>query len=345
MKKKVLTYKDAGVDIDASDAAMKRVARLVKSTETARTLGTFGLFGGSLQVAFPGAKGMILVGSVDGVGTKTKIASMADRFDTVGVDIVSHSVNDILCQGATPLFFLDYIASSKLNPRQVVEIVRGVVSACKDNNLVLLGGETAEMPGVYLDDAFDLVGSIVGIMKKSDFVSGKRIREGDILIGLPSAGLHTNGYSLVRKVFFEIAKAKLTTVYDSLSGTLGEVLLEPHRSYFRHIKSLREVVTVKGLAHITGGGMPGNVSRIIPTGLSASIEKDRIERHPIFDIIQSIGNVPSADMYKTFNMGVGMVVCVSPKHANKAVSVLRKMLHGTQIIGEIRRGRRKVVMK
>ncbi len=344
-KKRTVTYKDAGVDLDVADAAKKRIARLVRSTESSKTLGTFGLFGGAIDVGTFGAKGMTLVASIDGVGTKTKIAELANQFDTIGVDIVSHCVNDILCQGATPLFFMDYIASSRLDPEQVVEIVRGIASACKKNKIVLLGGETAEMPGVYAHDAFDLVGAIVGIMKKRDFISGDSIKEGDVLISLPSSGLHTNGYSLVRKVFFEIVKADINATYEGLSGSLGEELLKPHMSYQIPIQRLRTKVSVKGLAHITGGGVQGNLSRIVPKGLSAHVELSGIKRGPIFHLIQSLGNVPVEDMYRTFNMGVGMIVCVSAAEADKALTQLRKDLPDSQIIGGFRKGRKKVEMK
>lgn len=343
--KRTVTYKDAGVDIEVADAAKKRIAKLVRSTETSKTLGAFGLFGGAIEVDTLGAKGMTLVASIDGVGTKTKIAELVNRFDTVGVDIVSHCVNDIICQGATPLFFMDYFASSRLDPEQVVEIVSGIASACRENKIVLLSGETAEMPGVYAHGAFDLVGAIVGIMKKSDFISGDSIKEGDVLISLPSSGLHTNGYSLVRKVFFEIAKADVNTKYEELSGTLGEELLKSHMSYQIPIQRLRTKVSVKGLAHITGGGVPGNLSRIVPKGLSAHVELSGITRASIFHLIQSLGNVPMEDMYRTFNMGVGMIVCVSAAAADEALAQLRKDLPDSQIIGEFRKGRKKVVMK
>jgi len=343
-KKRPTTYKDAGVDIDAADSFKKKIAALVRSTETEGTLGTFGLFGGAFELKrFTNGK-LTLVASIDGVGTKTMIAVLAQKYDTVGIDIVSHCVNDILCQGARPLFFLDYIAAPTLKDEQFGHIIEGIVHACKENRLVLLGGETAEMPGVYKNNAFDLVGAIVGVLDQTKFISGQQIQEGDVIIGLPSVGLHTNGFSLVRKVLLDDAKLDLSSIPKGLDVPLVDELLRPHHSYLEPVSRLLNAIQVKGLAHITGGGIPGNLSRIIPNGLSAKLSISDIPYNKIFDIIQELGNVPTEDMYHTFNMGIGMICCVSRKDADKAIDELDKSGNSGIRIGQVEKGTKKVVI-
>jgi len=285
-----------------------------------------GFFGGLFE--FKGYKEPVLVSSVDGVGTKLKLASALGRHDTVGIDIVNHCVNDILTCGAEPLFFLDYIAMGKLKPAQVEAIAKGLASACRDVGCALIGGETAEMPGVYSGEDYDLVGFIIGVVEKERLIQGKKITAGDAIIGLPSSGLHTNGYSLVRKVFGETASV-LNTHYSELGRTLGEELMEPHRSYYHQLKPLLSVI--KGLAHITGGGLIGNVPRVLPKGLAARFDSKLWTVPPIFNLIQRQGNVDRDEMYKVFNMGIGMVIICS----TNSVAHLTKALPEAKVIGEV----------
>jgi phosphoribosylformylglycinamidine cyclo-ligase len=285
-----------------------------------------GFFGGLFE--FKGYREPVLVASVDGVGTKLKLASVLGRHDTVGIDIVNHCVNDILTCGAAPLFFLDYIAVGRLNPEQVGEVAKGLASACREAGCALIGGETAEMPGLYSGGDYDLVGFIIGVVEKSGIIQGKNIAAGDAIIGLPSSGLHTNGYSLVRKIFGE-TKAALNTSYPELGRTLGEALMEPHRSYYKQLKPLLPLV--RGLAHITGGGLIGNVPRVLPEGLAAKFDSQAWVVPPIFSLIQKKGNVDREEMYKVFNMGIGMtVIC-----AKGDVASIIKALSEAKVIGEV----------
>jgi phosphoribosylformylglycinamidine cyclo-ligase len=285
-----------------------------------------GFFGGLFE--FKGYKEPVLVSSVDGVGTKLKLASVLGKHDTVGIDIVNHCVNDILTCGAEPLFFLDYIAAGKLNPEQVGEVAKGLAKACREAGCALIGGETAEMPGLYYGGDYDLVGFIVGVVEKSGIIQGKKIAAGDAIIGLPSSGLHTNGYSLVRKIFGE-TKAALNTSYPELGRSLGEALLEPHRSYYRQLKPLLAVI--KGLAHITGGGLIGNVPRVLPEGLTANFDSQSWSVPPIFELIQKRGNVDRDEMYKVFNMGIGMVIICLKGDVDRII----KALPEAKLIGEV----------
>ena len=287
-------------------------------------LGEAGFFGGLFE--FKGYNQPVLVSSVDGVGTKLKIASALSRHNTVGIDLVNHCVNDILTCGAEPLFFLDYIAMGKLVPEQVEAIVRGLAQACREVGCALIGGETAEMPGVYGEEDYDLVGFIVGVVEKDRIIKGENISLGDVIIGLPSSGLHTNGFSLVRKVF---SIDQLKNFYPELSRTLGEVLLEPHRCYYHQLKPLLPMV--KGMAHITGGGLVDNVPRILPQGLAARFDSQAWAVPPIFQLIQRQGNVDRDEMYHVFNMGIGMVVVCSPGDADHVVG----QLTGAKVIGEV----------
>jgi phosphoribosylformylglycinamidine cyclo-ligase len=285
-----------------------------------------GFFGGLFE--FKGYKEPVLVSSVDGVGTKLKLASALAKHDTVGIDIVNHCVNDILSCGAEPLFFLDYIASGKLRPEQVEEVAKGLAEACRDVGCALIGGETAEMPGLYSVEDYDLVGFIVGVVEKSGIIQGKNIAAGDTIIGLPSSGLHTNGYSLVRKIFGE-NKSALNTFYPELGRTLGEALMEPHRSYYNQLKPLLPLV--KGLAHITGGGLIGNVPRVLPNGLAARFNSRSWSVPPIFSLIQKRGNVDRDEMYRVFNMGIGMAVICS----TDSVASITRALPEAKVIGEV----------
>jgi phosphoribosylformylglycinamidine cyclo-ligase len=320
------TYAASGVDIEAAARAKELIARHARSTQRPEVLSGVGFFGGLFE--FKGYKEPVLVSSVDGVGTKLKLASALGKHDTVGIDIVNHCINDILTCGAEPLFFLDYIAAGKLNPEQVGEVAKGLARACREAGCALIGGETAEMPGLYGGEDYDLVGFIVGVVEKSGIIQGKKIAAGDAIIGLPSGGLHTNGYSLVRKIFGE-TRAALNTSYPELGRTLGEALLEPHRSYYRQLKPLLPLV--RGLAHITGGGLIGNVPRVLPEGLMAKFDSRSWVVPPIFELIQKQGNVDRDEMYKVFNMGIGMVIICSKGDVDRII----KALPEAKLIGEV----------
>jgi phosphoribosylformylglycinamidine cyclo-ligase len=296
-----------------------------------------GFFGGLFE--FKGYNQPVLVSSVDGVGTKLKLASALGKHDTVGIDIVNHCVNDILTCGAEPLFFLDYIAAGKLQPEQVGEVAKGLASACREVGCALIGGETAEMPGLYSRGDYDLAGFIIGVVEKDKIIQGKKIAAGDAIIGLPSSGLHTNGYSLARKIFGE-NRSVLNTPYPELGRTLGEVLLEPHRCYYHQLKPLLSVI--KGLAHITGGGLIGNVPRVLPDGLAARFNSHAWTVPPIFNLIQKRGNVDRDEMYRVFNMGIGMVVICSKGD----VASITKALPEAKVIGEVmkQKGKARVVI-
>ncbi len=321
-------YALAGVDIDAADKAKDLIKRQARSTFRPEVLTDIGLFGGMFQ--FKGYKKPVLVSSVDGVGTKLKIASLLDRHDTVGIDLVNHCINDILCCGAEPLFFLDYIAMGKLVPQKVASIVSGLAQACRQAGCALIGGETAEMPGMYHGDDYDLAGFIIGVVEKDRILNGSTIAADDVLLGLPSTGLHTNGYSLVRRIFkIDNDTAPLDKTYRELRCTLGEALLEPHRCYYPQLKAI--LPRIKGLAHITGGGIVGNLPRILPKGLGARINKKTWTIPPIFNLIQKQGKIQEAEMYRVFNMGIGMIVVCSPQKADK----IKAALPDAMVIGSI----------
>ncbi len=321
------TYAKAGVDIDAKDRAVKLIGKLAKSTLRPEVLSDVGFFGGMFD--FKGDKGTVLVSSIDQVGTKTKIANAMDKHDTVGIDIVSHCVNDIFTCGAEPLFFLDYIGMAKMVPEKVEAIVKGLAKACREVGCALIGGETGEMAGLYArPDDYDLVGFIIGAVDKEKKITGSTITAGDTMVGLPSSGLHTNGYSLVRKIFGE-TKDKMDVRYPELGRTLGEELLEPHRCYYNQLKSL--LPFIKGLAHITGGGLIENVPRILPDGLTAQFYQEKWTVPPIFQLIQQRGNVDRQEMYRVFNMGIGMVVVCSPDNTGRLV----KTLPEAKVVGEV----------
>lgn len=311
------TYAQAGVDIDAASRVKKVIGRLAASTNRPEVLSGVGFFGSLFE--FKGYKNPVLVSSVDGVGTKLKIAFAMNKHDTIGIDIVNHCVNDIFTSGAEPLFFLDYIAAGKMVPETVEAIVRGLAGACKEVNCALIGGETAEMPGLYSGEDYDLAGFIVGVVDKEKIIMGKTIKVGDAVVGLPSSGLHTNGYSLVRKIFGE-SRAKLEKYYPALGRSLGEALLEPHRCYYHSLKPF--LPHIKGLAHITGGSFYKNIPRVLPEGLAVRLNSSAWAVPPLFQLIQEKGNIEPDEMYHVFNMGIGMVVICSWQQVSNLSSVL-----------------------
>jgi len=320
------TYAAAGVNIALAARAKELIGKQARTTYRPEVLSGVGFFGGLFE--FKGYHQPVLVSSVDGVGTKLKVASALAKHDTVGIDIVNHCVNDILTCGAEPLFFLDYIAMGKLRPESVEAIALGLARACRDLGCALIGGETAEMPGVYTGEDYDLVGFIIGVVEKERLILGKTIGIGDTIIGLPSSGLHTNGYSLVRKIFGESPSA-LNTYYPELGRTLGEELLEPHRCYLHQLKPLLPII--KGMAHITGGGLIDNVPRILPKSLAAKFDSQAWIVPPIFRLIQKRGNVDQQEMYHVFNMGIGMAIICPPKN----VDHFTKALPEAKVIGEV----------
>lgn len=337
---KPISYADAGVDIDAATRATDRIKELAKQTFNAQTLSEIGSFGGMFDGAFPRLKQPVLVASADGVGTKLKIAFLAGVHNTVGRDLVNHCVNDILVQGARPLFFLDYIATGKLLPDVVAAIVEGIARGCRENGCVLLGGETAEMPDFYAEGEYDVAGFIVGVVDKEKIIDGKQIAAGDVLLALPSVGLHTNGYSLARKLFFEVAGYDVNTRVDELNMTVGEALLQPHTSYLKPLDGLLDSGMIKGLAHITGGGLTDNIPRILPEGTAVEIKKASWPVLPVFQLMQKIGNVSEAEMYRAFNMGVGMVIATSHSDADAVKSHLQQSHEQVFEIGRIVEGQR-----
>ena len=334
-KKPRLSYADAGVNIDAADEAMKQISTIVSRTFDENVLRDIGSFGAMYSFDTSGMDEPVLVSSVDGVGTKLKVAFLMGKHDTVGIDLVSHCVNDILVQGARPLFFLDYLAVGKLEPGVVVEIIRGIANGCRYAGCSLIGGETAEMPDLYTAGEYDLAGTIVGYVDKKKIVDGSSIAEGDVIIGLASSGLHTNGYSLARKICFDVAGLKVTDPMPGVGRSVGDALLEPHRSYAKVIQLIMKIVTVKGMAHITGGGLTDNLPRIIPEGLGAEIQLGSWEVPPLFAFLQNIGNVEDKEMLRTFNMGIGYTVVVAASEAEKAIETLALSGDNPTVIGKI----------
>jgi len=333
-------YKQAGVDIAAGQRAVELMQAAVRATHGPEVLASIGAFGGLYNVsAITLMEAPVLVASTDGVGTKTKVAARLGRWESIGRDLVHHCINDILVQGAHPLFFLDYIASSQLDPEQVATIVQAIATACQEAGCALLGGETAEMPGVYQPGELDLVGTIVGVVERAKIVDGSRIEAGDVLLGLSSSGLHTNGYSLARKVLEPLDwSAKL----PELGCSPGEALLTPHRSYLAPVQQLRGIgVDVRGLAHITGGGLIDNLPRILPAGIGAVIRRGSWPIPPIFSLIQQLGTIRDEEMFHAFNMGLGMVVVVPPGDVTQAQSILRDHIF---VVGEIVAGQEGVVI-
>ncbi|MBA2621039.1 MAG: phosphoribosylformylglycinamidine cyclo-ligase [Acidobacteria bacterium] len=304
-----ISYADAGVSIDNANSALSKIKQFAESTFNERTLTEIGSFGGMFSGMFPEMRDPVLVASADGVGTKLKIAFETGIHDTIGQDLVNHCTNDILVQGARPLFFLDYFATGKLNPEIAVDVVKGISIACKENKCVLLGGETAEMPGFYAAGEYDLAGFIVGVVDKSKVIDGKNIKAGDVVLALPSNGLHTNGYSLARKLFFEIGGFDVNSKFDELGiEPLSAQLLKPHKSYLGVLDKLLDTNRIKGLAHITGGGLVENVPRILPENVAVEIRRGTWRELPIFALMQKLGSVRDEEMFRAFNMGVGMIV-------------------------------------
>lgn len=332
---KSIRYKDTGVDIAAGEEAVRRIKTMVRSTFTPAVLTDIGRFGGFFAPDLSGVREPVLVSSVDGVGTKLKVAFMAGKHDTIGEDLVNHCVNDIFVGGAKPLFFLDYIGTGKLSPPVIEEILSGMVRGCKNAGCALVGGEMAEMPGFYQSGEYDLAGCIVGLVEKSQIVDGSRIRKGDVLIGLPSNGLHTNGYSLARKVFFDGAGYKVESRIDGLDKTLGEELLKIHRCYLKPVAPLLDRFDISGMSHITGGGIVGNTMRIVPEGLRLHIEWASWTVPPIFEIIRQLGNVPEDDMRRTFNLGIGFILIVAPSKADAVKEALKENGENPIVMGVV----------
>ena len=335
---KAATYADAGVDIDAANRATEKTKELARSTFNARTLSEIGSFGGMFDGAFPNLRQPVLVASADGVGTKLKIAFATGIHHTVGRDLVNHCVNDILVQGARPLFFLDYFATGKLAPETVTGVIEGITTGCRENGCVLLGGETAEMPGFYAEGEYDIAGFIVGIVDREKIIDGRTIRPGDVVLGLPSVGLHTNGYSLARKLFFEDERYAPDTLVDELGETIGDALLKAHLSYLPELGPLLDSRVIKGLAHITGGGLLENIPRILPEGTAVEIKRGTWPVLPIFDLMQQLGKIEEAEMFRTFNMGIGMVIVCD---AGDAVAI-QNQITNCYTVGRVTNGDRQV---
>lgn len=331
-----MDYKHSGVDIDAGNAAVRRIKELARATFTPGVLSEIGSFGGLFRLDVTRYRDPVLVASADGVGTKLKMAFLSGRHDTVGADLVNHCVNDILVQGARPLFFLDYLATGRLLPETAAAVVSGIARACRENGCALLGGETAEMPGFYAEGEYDLAGFIVGVVERERLIEGKAIRPGDALIGIPSAGLHTNGYSLARRIVFDTLSMTVDTFVPELGATVGETLLSTHRSYLPIIGPLLEGGRLLGLAHITGGGITDNLPRVLPQGTSARIDRRAWTVPQVFTFLQQAGAVPVDDMYRTFNMGIGLIAACRPQDVDDVLAGLAEAGEaGARVIGEI----------
>ncbi|MDI6782874.1 MAG: phosphoribosylformylglycinamidine cyclo-ligase [bacterium] len=360
-----LTYKDAGVDTAAKNLLLSKIKKYARATFTPGVVSDLGLFGGLFSInktaVSDGSRYQdpILVSSVDGVGTKLKLAFLMNKHGTVGIDIVSHCVNDILVQGATPLFFMDYIATGKLEPEILESVIRGIADGCKQAGCALIGGETAEMPGFYPPGEYDLAGFIVGVVDRAQIIDGKTIKPGDKVIGLDSSGLHTNGYSLARKIIFEIAQYKHTDYIESLGTTIGEALLTPHKCYAKSILSIlypkklqsgkkskicNLKSTIKAMAHITGGGFYDNIPRILPDNVSVTIDKSSWQIPSIFWLLQNDGELPDREMFWTFNMGIGLVLIVSESDVDYITLELSKLGETPHIIGEVIKGHKEVII-
>lgn len=332
-----IDYKSAGVDVEAGYKAVELMKKHVKTTMREEVVTDIGGFGGLFSLAKNTMDEPILVSGTDGVGTKLKIAFELDQHDTIGIDAVAMCVNDIICSGAEPLFFLDYIACGKNVPEKIATIVGGIAEGCRQSGAALIGGETAEMPGFYSEDEYDLAGFSVGIVDKKKVIDGKNIIEGDVLLGLPSSGIHSNGYSLVRKLFTPTAK-KLSEEIEVLGSTLGEALIEPTKIYVKTIKTLKEVVEIKAISHITGGGFIENIPRMLPKDCCAQVKLGSWPMLPIFDFMKSLGDIEENVMYNTFNMGIGMILALSEEEAKKAIEALESIGEKAYIIGKVKKG-------
>ncbi len=336
------SYKNAGVDITAGYKAVELMKKHIARTMLNGTGSDIGGFGGLFELDLEGISKPVLVSGTDGVGTKLKLAFLMDKHDTVGIDCVAMCVNDVICCGAKPLFFLDYIACGKNVPEKIANIVSGIAEGCVQSGSALVGGETAEMPGFYPEDEYDLAGFSVGVVDKSKIIDNKKMKEGDIVIALPSSGVHSNGFSLVRRVFDVENNDIMSPVSELCGKSIGETLLTPTKIYVKSILALLDKIEVCGISHITGGGFYENIPRSIPNGLGAVIERNSIRVLPIFDLISKIGNVPERDMFNTFNMGVGMSVVVDKNNADKALEILKNNGEDAYIIGEIRKNEDKI---
>lgn len=328
-----ITYKSAGVDIEAGEETVRRISSSVKSTFSTNVLTEIGSFGAMFDARFPEYEHPVLVSSVDGVGTKLKVAVIYGVHHTIGQDLVNHCVNDILTTGAKPLFFLDYFATGKLQPDIAVQVIEGLVVACKENSCALIGGETAEMPSMYAPNEYDIAGTIVGVVEKSKMLRKENVQRGDVLIGLPSTGLHTNGYSLARNVLLK--HFSLDSYFDELGGKLGDALLKVHRSYLQLIYPLLNDGNIHGLSHITGSGIVGNTVRVIPESLQLKIDWDAWEVPSIFKMIQRLGEVPIEDMRRTFNLGVGMILIVGKENVDNLLRELKAKGENAFVMGEV----------
>ncbi len=329
-----ITYADSGVNIKEGYLAVEKMKQHVKSTFNDNVLTDIGSFGGLFRLPINGMAEPVLVSGTDGVGTKLKIAFMADKHDTVGQDLVAMCVNDVLCQGAQPLFFLDYLATGKLNATQAADIVKGVAAACRLSGCALIGGETAEMPGFYSAGEYDMAGFTVGLVDRPNIIDGQNIKAGDIAIGIASSGFHSNGYSLIRKLIFDVAKLSLDETYPSTNKTVKDVLLTPTALYVKPVLELLKQVTVKGAAHITGGGFIENIPRTLPQNLAVKIKRDAWQVPSIFRTLQSLGNLSNQDMFNTFNMGIGFVVIVAAEDVQQTLAILNSDMPAYQI-GEV----------
>lgn len=333
-----VTYKQSGVDIAEGDRFVALIKPQVRKTFRPEVLADIGSFGSLFKLDASRYREPVLVSGTDGVGTKLKVAFMADKHDTVGVDLVAMCVNDILTCGAEPLFFLDYFATGRLRAEEAARVVEGMVRGCGEAGCALIGGETAEMPGFYREGEYDLAGFAVGVVEKEDIIDGSRIEAGDVVIGLASSGLHSNGYSLVRKVFFDAAKMDISARVPELGAALGEELLRPTRIYVKAFEALKGIVPVKGMAHITGGGIPGNLPRVLPPGMRAEIREGSWPEQPVFGLIRRLGGVPEDDMRRTFNLGIGYIIITAEDSAGKVLEILGKTGYDSFPIGRIEKG-------
>jgi phosphoribosylformylglycinamidine cyclo-ligase len=345
MSDKNSEYARAGVDIDAADKAKTMMKHLVESTYNSSVIGSHGGFGGMYSLQEITGTDQIIVGSADGVGTKLKLAFMTGRHNTIGRDLVNHCVDDVLCCGAKPLFFFDYLGLGKLEPETVTQIIEGLSIACRENNMVLLGGETAEMPGFYSEGEYDIAGFIVGMVERDKIIDGSKIKEGDRLIGLASTGLHTNGYSLARRAFFDIAGMKADDRIEETGNNVADELLNVHRSYLNAVMPLVDRNLIQGIAHITGGGFEGNISRIMTPGLCASIDTSSWPVPGVFAAISRIAKVPREEMYRVFNMGVGMVLIAAYENCSEIVEFVNSQKIEAYEIGRVESGDKKVALK
>jgi phosphoribosylformylglycinamidine cyclo-ligase len=335
-----MDYRQSGVDIDAGNEVVQRIRRLARSTFTPGVLSDIGSFGGLFRFDPHRFTDPVLVSSADGVGTKLKVAFLTGRHDTIGADLVNHCVNDILVQGAEPLFFLDYLGTGRLSPEVAEQVVSGVARACRENRCALIGGETAEMPGFYADGEYDIAGFVVGVVDRPNLIDGSSIAPGDVLVGLPSAGLHTNGYSLARRVLFDVCGLRVDSVVRELGATVGDALLAPHPSYLAAVRPLLAEGLIKGMAHITGGGLTENVPRMLPEGCAVEIDRSAWQVPAIFTLLQARGGITASEMFRTFNMGVGLVLVCEAAQVDRVVALIDR--ESIRSLGQVTSGDRTV---